>query len=45
VTAEREITNTVEVRGGLAWRVRSFARWEDALEALGLLADLTPGPP
>jgi hypothetical protein len=43
-TAEREITSAVEVRDGLIWRFRDFARWEDALKALGLPTDLTPGP-
>ena len=45
VTAEREITSAVEVRDGLIWRFRDFAHWEDALEALGMPTDLTPGPP
>ena len=45
VTAERDVAAAVEVRDGLIWRFRNFARWEDALEALGLPTDLTPGPP
>jgi ketosteroid isomerase-like protein len=45
VTTEREIASAIEVRDGLIRRWRNFVRWEDALAALGMPAELSPGPP
>ena len=45
VTTEREIASAIEARDGLVRRWRNFGLWEDALTALGLPTDLSPGPP
>jgi ketosteroid isomerase-like protein len=36
VHADRRIATAFTLRDGLVWRISSFPRWEDALEAAGL---------
>jgi ketosteroid isomerase-like protein len=43
LTTEREIASAIEIRDGLIRRWRNFVGWQDALEALGMPADLAPG--